>query len=350
MKREDAEKLLGAYAAGTLTAEERQALFAAALEDQRLYETLVREEPLRELLADPSARGELLAALDNVPKPWYYREVHPGIIAAAACAVVIVTVAVKFWPLRTAPPVSVVAQAELPQPAKSDIPNALIFQDQQAPARQSNLPLPPPPAIQAPPPPKLEPAVDAVLAQSFARSSQPAAPGPVVAGNSAVLPTPVPAAGSSVLPMAAAFRAAAAPTPLSVRYTILKKLPNGQFAPVDPGKELDSGDEIVIRLEPAESGFLYVLEDMRPIAGDRVEASVPYTVPRNGTFRGEGSGPREFLVVFSRQPQDFSNRNQPTIAPAREEQVGPAGAVTSVVTASVAPSPQVSFSITLKYK
>ena len=84
MKPEEAEKLLGGYAAGTLTPEERRSLFAAALEDQQLYEALVREEPLRELLADPAARRNLLAALDEVPKPWYYRDVHPGIITAAA--------------------------------------------------------------------------------------------------------------------------------------------------------------------------------------------------------------------------------------------------------------------------
>ena len=37
MKREDIEKLLGGYATGTLTGEERQALFEAALTDQALF-------------------------------------------------------------------------------------------------------------------------------------------------------------------------------------------------------------------------------------------------------------------------------------------------------------------------
>ena len=55
MKREDIEKLLGGYTAGTLTPAEREALFAAALEDQQLFEMLAREEPLRELLQDPAA-------------------------------------------------------------------------------------------------------------------------------------------------------------------------------------------------------------------------------------------------------------------------------------------------------
>jgi len=298
---------------------------------------------VRELFADPAARAQLLAALDDVPKPWYYREVHPGIILAAASAVVIVTLGVKFWPVRTAPPVNVVAQAELPQPAKSDLPTQLLFQPQPGSARKAPPQLPAPPAIAAAPPaPQLEPAAEAVLARSSAPPSPPevSAPGAAASGN--------------ILPKAPVLRAAAT-APLALRYTILRKLPTAEFSPVDPRQELEAGDETVIRLEPAESGFLYVLErsvagEWRPIVSDRVEASVPYTVPKNGTFRAEGSGPREFLVLFSRQPQDLSGRGQPAIAPAQGQQVRVEGAATYVASASAAASKQVSLSITLKYK
>jgi hypothetical protein len=146
-----------------------------------------------------------------------------------------------------------------------------------------------------------------------------------------------------------------APAALAVRYTILKKLSNGEFAPVDPGQQLEASDETMIRLEPSESGFLYVMEradsgEWRLIAGERVEASVPYTVPKSGTFHAERPGPREFLVLFSRQPQNFSGGVQPAIAPAREQKAGPAGSAAYVVSTSAAPSTQVSFPITLKYK
>ena len=40
MSPEEIKKLLGGYATGTLTAEEQQALFAAALEDQELFDAL----------------------------------------------------------------------------------------------------------------------------------------------------------------------------------------------------------------------------------------------------------------------------------------------------------------------
>src|ERR1019366_478681 len=40
MSPEDIKKLLGGYATGTLTAEERQGLFAAALEDQEMFDAV----------------------------------------------------------------------------------------------------------------------------------------------------------------------------------------------------------------------------------------------------------------------------------------------------------------------
>ncbi|MBX5496974.1 MAG: hypothetical protein IRZ15_16685, partial [Bryobacteraceae bacterium] len=60
MKRELAEKLLGGYAAGNLTEEERALLFSAALENQQLFDALAEEEALREVLADPAVRRQLL--------------------------------------------------------------------------------------------------------------------------------------------------------------------------------------------------------------------------------------------------------------------------------------------------
>ena len=73
MNREDIQKLLGGYATGTLTPEEQQALFEAALDDQELFDALAREEPLRDLLRDPAAKAQLLAALDEKPARWYQR-------------------------------------------------------------------------------------------------------------------------------------------------------------------------------------------------------------------------------------------------------------------------------------
>ena len=90
MSREQVHKLLGGYATGTLTPEERQALFEAALEDQRLFDALAREQSLRDLLRDPAAKAQLLAALGEAPETWRQRAArwmwgHAVGLAAVAC-------------------------------------------------------------------------------------------------------------------------------------------------------------------------------------------------------------------------------------------------------------------------
>ena len=187
MKREDIQKLLGGYAAGTLTPGEREDLFAATLEDQQLFETLAREEPLRELLQDPAARGQLLASLDEAPEPWYYRRVHPALIFAATAGIVLGVVVIKFWPERQAAPLSVVATAPRPQPEKSPLPSDLrpfitpgyVSQNRKRPSTlpaeeppvlaQAILP-PPPPAATAPPAPPPAALTDALTAPAGTQS------------------------------------------------------------------------------------------------------------------------------------------------------------------------------------
>ena len=63
MNREDIRKLLGGYATGTLSEQERQALYSAALDDQDLFDMLADEDALRELLADPGIRAQLVHQL-----------------------------------------------------------------------------------------------------------------------------------------------------------------------------------------------------------------------------------------------------------------------------------------------
>src|ERR1035441_389736 len=98
MSPEDIKKLLGGYATGTLTIEEQQALFAAALEDQELFDALAREQSLRDLLRDPAARAELLGALDTpATRPvdfwqWLRRPMVAGLATAGVAAIAIVAV------------------------------------------------------------------------------------------------------------------------------------------------------------------------------------------------------------------------------------------------------------------
>lgn len=65
MSEHDLNKLLGGFAADTLTAEEKQQLYSAALQDQELFNALADEQALKELLADPAVRRRLVQALQK---------------------------------------------------------------------------------------------------------------------------------------------------------------------------------------------------------------------------------------------------------------------------------------------
>jgi hypothetical protein len=65
----DPKHLLGGYATDSLGEAERNELLRAALDDQDLFDALVEEEGLRELLQDPAARQEVLAVLEE-PTGW----------------------------------------------------------------------------------------------------------------------------------------------------------------------------------------------------------------------------------------------------------------------------------------
>lgn len=65
MKREDIERLLALYAADALTDAERKELYAAALQDQALFDQLAEEDSIRELVAMPGAKARLIASLEE---------------------------------------------------------------------------------------------------------------------------------------------------------------------------------------------------------------------------------------------------------------------------------------------
>ena len=65
MSEHDLEKLLGGFAADTLTSEEKQALYTAALRDQQLFNALADEQALKELLSDPDVCRRLLTSLEQ---------------------------------------------------------------------------------------------------------------------------------------------------------------------------------------------------------------------------------------------------------------------------------------------
>src|SRR5258708_32545446 len=77
MNKEDIQKLIGGYATGSLTDEERLRLFEAALDDQELFDTLQQEQALKDLFDDPFSREQVRrAAAESQPRPrasWFNR-------------------------------------------------------------------------------------------------------------------------------------------------------------------------------------------------------------------------------------------------------------------------------------
>ena len=142
MTKDEARKLIGGYATGSLTEAERTALFQAALEDQDLFDELAGEQGLKEVLDEPGARQRLIAALE--PPRRHRAWLWAGAAATAAIAVVIGIVVSQ----RTAePPPQQIAQVlkspeptpvAAPPPAPPPVPK---------PASPKVAPAPPPPAV-----------------------------------------------------------------------------------------------------------------------------------------------------------------------------------------------------------
>ncbi|SPP63221.1 hypothetical protein [Nitrospira lenta] len=107
MAEHEFEKLLGGFAADTLTPEERRQLFTAAMQDQQLFNTLADEQALKELLTDPAVRRRLLQALHNatpVPadKPgswldWFRRPANLALAGGLATVVFAVVLGTKVY-------------------------------------------------------------------------------------------------------------------------------------------------------------------------------------------------------------------------------------------------------------
>jgi hypothetical protein len=99
----DPRKLLGGYATDTLREAERRELLRAALDDQELFEALMEEDGLRELLEGPGAREAVLAAVEAPTRwervrGWLGRPATLADLALLGAALVIAAVAYHVFP------------------------------------------------------------------------------------------------------------------------------------------------------------------------------------------------------------------------------------------------------------
>lgn len=129
MSEHDLEKLLGGFAADTLTPEEKQTLYTAALQDQQLFNALADEQALKELLADPDVRRRLLASLEQKSASgadgslswldWFRSPAGLAFAGGLAAAALAVVLGVRIYQdsLRQAQPVATEEAKPASQPA-----------------------------------------------------------------------------------------------------------------------------------------------------------------------------------------------------------------------------------------
>lgn len=262
---EDIEKLIGGYATGTLSEDERRQLFEAALENQELFNALHDEHALKQLLDDPASRELVRRAAVRPVAPsgtrWFRR---PWVWAAAASMAMVVVLAVALVESRPTPPASAeIAQVHHDVAALSAPPPASLEAiPQPAPKLKSRPPIEKPtsasqaPILSAPitkeQGTRSQATVGALQAPQQQQPAQQTAQ--VVAGFRA---------GDQMQPKQSVFRsapAAAAPVgaPNSIFYTLSHKMPDGTYRNVTPDIILQEGDTVRVTVLSRTGGPLTV--------------------------------------------------------------------------------------------
>ena len=239
---DETRKLLGGYATGTLTPEEKDRLFAEALHDQELFEALHDEEGLRQVLEDPVARRQVLEATETPEftiagglREWWDRP--RGKVLAAALGVAAIMVSVRIWQdtprdryreAQSAQAVREVPRAAIPATSPAALPGDVAS----APQRRA-------PAVtkpQAPALPQAETTAEPQLTASApAMSSAPPPPAP------------------------AALRSAPAPASApSLRWILQRRTASGQITDATPETLFAAGDQVTVRVQSPAEGTLAV--------------------------------------------------------------------------------------------
>ena len=316
MSREEIQKLLGGYATDTLTADERRALFEAALEDQELFDALAKEQALRDLWEDRSARAQLMAALGPrardsfAARAWRWVRQPAAVALAGVAAGVLIVSGIAMWRATHVPPREAVVAEAIPPKAPQREPAA---RDAAAPSTAGRPhALQPkafrPPAVRAQTPAAPLPVPPVLNAPSDLTAARPAA-----TGNDARLPVASPVMGfvggakapvaSGSLQKAKSLTAAAAYRP--IQYTMLLKNDAGVYLAAPAGNAFHAADSVRVQVEPIEDGYVYLLRRQQTggwslIEGSSVVGGQRYEFPSAGGIESDAPGTVELLLVFSR--------------------------------------------------
>jgi hypothetical protein len=235
----DARRLLGGYATGTLTEAERKELYEAALHDPQLFEALADEDVLRQVLEDSTARAQVLRATES-PRftlhgallEWFSRPKRKLLASLAAALVVAVCVKalmeIRTGTNRQGEP-NLIAQA--PPAAPSAVRPDRVLE------------LPEQTAAKMPGPPSTRRAKGRSAANSTAAAPPPAA-------------APTAQSMADAPPQQRDVAQTAVAGDLRLRYTLLLQASGAAPQPVPPQYQFSDSDQVLIRFESEQSGWL----------------------------------------------------------------------------------------------
>lgn len=343
MSREEIQKLLGGYATGTLNDAEQRTLFEAALEDQELFDALAKEQAFRDVLQDPFARGQLLEALGPAREPlavraWGWLR-QPAALATAGGLAALLIVAGLVLRQAKPPAQREVLVAQAPKPPARDIVSAPAEVFAPPLAQKATKHLPAAPAIRersnivgrlsapAPAPGLALPEQNlATSADSAGRGEPMAAPAaaPLTISAASALQSTQTArqlydrpnqetvtirtgdmAKARAKPMLGKSTASPQASNLGLRYSVLRRTSDGEYAPARLDAVFHVGDEVRLRLEPNDSGYVYLFQRdsagvLRLASTQHVERGRASELPAGGALQYDEPGPKQLLLVFSR--------------------------------------------------
>jgi hypothetical protein len=277
---EDVRKLLGGYATGTLTPEEREALFGAALHNPEIFAALADEQALKDLLDDPSARSELLQVAASPPpfsvlqglRDWFERPRAKVVAGAGVAALVAIAITTVQQQTPQSEHFAVVREAPA-QPQERAI-SAPATQEPAPAAQRALRAKPKPPTAKAPPPEAKSLEAQAPAAQALVGQAP-------VTQSPAALPT---SARPSALVMITAqepesFSRIASTGSLQLRYTVLLRDAAGTFNPVSSSHVFAPGERARLMFEPSERGLLVISGASPHVLSRHIAPGVPAIYP-----------------------------------------------------------------------
>jgi hypothetical protein len=252
---DDVRKLLGGYATGTLSEEEKQLLYDAALHDDKLFAALADEQALKELLDDSAVRAQLLRAteeprfsLGGAFREWFDRPKAKALIATGAVLLAIIGFNTSRQTVEEKPEqVAEVRTPASPPPPVAEVPAPRLARKAAKPKVQRDEPAP--------------------------TQQAPAPAGGVVGGV---------VGGAPAISSLRFKEEASADRMLSFRYELLRKDADGEFRPVATEYEFAPGDTVRVRVTTTLNGAVAVAGAGQATLSQMVSAGQTVALPATG--------------------------------------------------------------------